>query len=78
MFFLLRYSRHICKKILGQLVHCKQYTDAEIGNFNWEEKCSLIQSDPVTCARHLSDFSVSTNLSLKQFCIFRKNIRLIL
>ena len=39
-------------RILGKLVDHKDYTDNELENFNWEEKCRLIQSDPVTCARH--------------------------
>ena len=29
-----------------------EYSDNELENMNWEEKCRLIQSDPVTCARH--------------------------
>ena len=37
-------------RILGKLVNNKEYTELE--NLNWEEKCKLIQSDPVTCARH--------------------------
>ena len=39
-------------RILGQLVDNKQYTNIELENLNWEEKCRLIQSDPVMCARH--------------------------
>ena len=39
-------------RILGQLVDHKEYTDEEINNFNWDNRCRLIQSDPVTCARH--------------------------
>lgn len=39
-------------RIIGQLVDNKQYTNIELENFNWEEKCRLIQSDPVTCAIH--------------------------
>ena len=45
-------------RILGQVVDHKQYTDDELENLNWEEKCRLIQSDPVTCARHF-DFQIS-------------------
>ena len=41
-------------KILGNLVDNKEYTNEEINNFNWEERCRLIQSDPVTCSRHFS------------------------
>jgi hypothetical protein len=39
-------------RILGKLVDNKTYTDTELENLNWEEKSRLIQSDPVTCARH--------------------------
>ena len=39
-------------RILGKVVDNKQYTDNELENLNWEEKSRLIQSDPVTCARH--------------------------
>ena len=45
-------------RILGQLVDHKKYTDDELENLNWEEKCRLIQSDPVTCARHF-DYQIS-------------------
>ena len=44
-------------KILGNLVDNKEYTNEEINNFNWEERCRLIQSDPVTCSRHF-DYQV--------------------
>lgn len=43
--------------ILGNVVHNTNYSDAQLENFNWEERCRLIQSDPVTCARHF-DFQV--------------------
>ena len=33
-------------------------------NLNWEEKCRLIQSDPVTCARH---FEYQFSTFLKKF-----------
>ena len=39
-------------QILGNLVDNKNYNDDELQNLNWEEKCRLIQSDPVTCTRH--------------------------
>ena len=45
-------------RILSQVVDLKQYTDDELENLNWEEKCRLIQSDPKTCARHF-DFQMS-------------------
>ena len=35
-----------------KLVDDKDYSDIELENLNWEGKCRLIQSDPVTCARH--------------------------
>ena len=34
-------------RILGQLKE-----NEELENLKWEDKCRLIQSDPVTCARH--------------------------
>ena len=40
-------------KILGQLVDHKQYTDEKLENFNWEDRCRVIQSDHLTCARLL-------------------------
>ena len=49
-------------RILGQLVDHKQYTDNQIKNINWEDRCRLIQSDPVTCARHF-DYQVNRFLS---------------
>ena len=39
-------------RILGKLVDHKDYTDIELENLDWNEKCRLIQSDPVTCAGH--------------------------
>ena len=45
-------------RILGQLVDQKEYSDGEIENLNWDEKCRLIQTDPVTCARHF-DYQIS-------------------
>lgn len=49
-------------KILGQLVDHKIYTDNEIESLDWEERCRLIQSDPVTCARHF-DYQLNKFLS---------------
>ena len=48
-------------RILGQLVDHKQYTNDELVNLHWEEKCTLIQSDPLTCATHF-DYQVNTFL----------------
>ena len=53
-------------RILGKLVDKKEYSDKELKNLNWEEKCRLIQGDPVTCARH---FDNQFNQFLKTFLI---------
>ena len=45
-------------KILDQLVDHKEYSINELENMNWDEKCRLIQSDPVTCARHF-DYQIT-------------------
>ena len=45
-------------RILGELIDNKTYSDNELENLNWEERCRLIQSDPVTCARHF-DYQVN-------------------
>lgn len=37
-------------KMLGKLVDTIDYTNEQLENMTWEEKCRLIQSDPVTCA----------------------------
>ena len=49
-------------RILGQLVDQKEYTNTELENMNWDDKCRLIQSDPVTCARHF-DYQISQFLT---------------
>ena len=49
-------------RILGKLVDGKEYSDNELKNLNWEQKCRLIQSDPVTCARHF-DYQFSQFLN---------------
>ena len=51
-------------RILGKLVDDKDYSDNELENLNWEEKCRLIQSDPVTCTCH---FDYQFNQFLKHF-----------
>ncbi|CAB4003269.1 Hypothetical predicted protein [Paramuricea clavata] len=51
-------------RILGKLIDHKEYSDEELDNLTWEEKCRLIQSDPVTCARH---FDYQFNTFLKEF-----------
>ena len=49
-------------RILGQLVDNTTYTDEQIENFNWEDRCRLIQSDPVTRARHF-DYQINQFLT---------------
>ena len=49
-------------RILGQLVDNKMYSNTQLENMNWDEKCRLIQSDPVTCARHF-DYQISQFLT---------------
>lgn len=44
-------------RILGKLIDKRNYSDDELDNLSWEEKERLIQSDPVTCARHF-DYQV--------------------
>ena len=71
------YSRHRSQwvKILGQLVDDKEYSIAELENMNWDDKCRLIQSDPVTCARHF-DYQISqfiTNFLLNKAQPLGKN-----
>ena len=53
-------------QILGLLVDHRQYTDDELQNQNWEEKCRLIQTDPVTCTGH---FDYQVNQFLKNFLL---------
>lgn len=53
-------------RILGKLVDNKEYTDDELENLNWEEKSRLIQSDPVTCARH---FDYQINQFIQRFLL---------
>ena len=37
---------------LGLLINGQNYSEEEIQALNWAEKCHLIKSDPVTCARY--------------------------
>ena len=37
---------------LSKLVHNKTLSEEEVISLTWEEKCVLIKSDPVTCARY--------------------------
>ena len=43
--------------MIGKLSDHRTYSDDELNGLSWEEKSRLIQSDPVTCARHF-DFQV--------------------
>jgi len=45
--------------MLGKLVDTQDYTNEQLENMTWEDKCRLIQSDPVTCARQF-DYQVQT------------------
>ena len=38
--------------MLGKVVDGVDYSDENVDNLTWVEKCRLIQSDPATCARH--------------------------
>ena len=59
-------------KILSHLVDNKELAEEEAAHLSWQEKSRLIQSDPVTCAKHFdfcvnkffSDFLLSTNSPL--------------
>ena len=67
-------------RILGKLVDDKEYSYTELENLNWEEKSRLIQSDPVTCARHFDyqfDHFFKT-LFVEWGYSIRKNCRLVL
>ena len=58
-------------RILGKLIDNKEYTDHELENLNWEEKSRLIQSDPVTCARH---FDYQVNKFLQSFLLVQLHL----
>ena len=50
-------------KILSKVVDSVDLTDEQCTQLTWSEKCRLISSDPVTCARHF-DYSFRQFLSL--------------
>ena len=52
----------ISLRILGKLVDKADYSDEDIDNMSWTERCRLIRSDPATCARH---FDRAVQLLLK-------------
>lgn len=52
-------------RILGQIVDHK-HTNEERETLDWENRCRLIQSDPVACARH---FDYQVNQFLRNFLL---------
>ena len=40
---------------LSKLVKHKDLTEQEINAMTWQQKCDLIKSDPVTCARYFDN-----------------------
>jgi len=44
-------------KLLSQIVDNTVLTDEQVEQLSWSDKCRLISSDPITCARHF-DFSI--------------------
>ena len=48
-------------RILGNLKDRKNYSEEKLNNLTWDDRCRLIQSDPVTCASHF-DFQFNTFL----------------
>ena len=44
-------------KILAKVVDSVDLTEDQLNNLTWEEKCRLIQSDPITVAHHF-DYQV--------------------
>ena len=44
-------------KMLSKIVDCITLTDEQVSQLTWSDKCRLISSDPVTCARHF-DYSI--------------------
>ena len=38
--------------ILAKKIHNRTFSNEELQNLSWMEKCQFIQKDPVTCARH--------------------------
>ena len=49
-------------RILDNLIDHKNYSEEELNNLTWDDRCHLIQSDPVTCAKH---FDLQFNTFLK-------------
>ena len=43
---------HSLLRMLGSIIHGRQYSEHDISNLTSHEKCKLIKSDPVTCARY--------------------------
>lgn len=40
---------------MSKFVHGKELNDSELENLTWQDKCHLIKSDHVTCARYFDD-----------------------
>jgi len=41
-------------KLLSQIVNHRPLTDEQVEQLTWSDKCRLISSDPITCARHFN------------------------
>ena len=46
-------------RILGKTVDGVDYSDEDLQTMGWDHQCRLIQSDPITCARHF-DYQLHT------------------
>ena len=49
-------------KILGKLIDKQDYSNQQVDEMTWDEKSRLIQSNPVTCARHF-DYQVQQRIT---------------
>ena len=49
-------------RILGEILDHRICTESELNDIRWQEKYRLIQSDPVTCARHF-DYQVQIRMN---------------
>lgn len=41
--------------VFGKTIKQKELTEQETIEMTWQEKCELINSDPVTCARYFDN-----------------------
>ena len=53
-------------EILGLTVDAKTYADEGVEALTWEEKCRLVRSDPVTCARQFHHIVIAYVSNLLQ------------